>query len=293
MIFKKKYRKSGYMIPIYKPNKQGLEMSFSWLFAMVAGGFILFLAIYAAVRVINVGETFSNTVTAKQMISIFDPQETGLAAGKARLVSTKLETKFYFDCNELTDPPFGRESIAVSDKLFKEKETEVGEIITFNNKYIFAESEISGKQFYMFSMGFLMPFKVSDIIILYSKNYCFYNAPDEVKSDIERLTSLKNVQFLNATDECKGTTVCFDSSRECDIKVSTTAKYVQKEDTKVFYEGTLLYGAIFSSPNIYECNVKRLMNKATKLAEVYSEKIKIIERKNCKSNVATKLAFMI
>jgi len=293
MIVKKKYKRSGYMIPIYKKNRKGIEMSFSWLFAMVAGGFILFLAIYAAVRVIEVGEVFSNTVTAKQMVSIFDPQETGLAAGKSRSLNTKLETKFYFDCNELTDPPFGRESISVTDKLFKEKYTEIGDLVSFNNKYIFVENEIDGKNFYMFSMGFLMPFKVSDLIMLYSKNYCFYKAPEEVKRDIERLTSLKNVQFPNATEVCEGIKVCFDSSNDCDIKVSTAGRYVQKDGEKVYYEGNLLYAAIFSSPNIYECNVKRLMVKFSKLAEVYTDKIKIIERKNCRSNVQTKLFMMI
>ena len=39
------------------------------------------------------------------------------------------------------------------------------------------------------------------------------------------------------------------------------------------YVDSLLYGAILSSPEIYECNVKRLMKKFNYVAELYEGKV--------------------
>ncbi len=62
---------------------------------------------------------------------------------------------------------------------------------------------------------------------------------------------------------------------------------------KVYYVGDLIYGAIFSSPEIYECNVKRIKVKFDELAKIYLDKIKIIERKECESNIGQMLASVI
>ena len=55
----------------------------------------------------------------------------------------------------------------------------------------------------------------------------------------------------------------------------------------------IIFPAIFSSPEIYKCNVKRLVAKFNQLGYIYLDKIKIIERKNCKSNVENKLYQML
>jgi hypothetical protein len=196
---------------------------------------------------------------------------------------------------------FGKQTIAFSEKTFGGWGEKGGEINSI--KYIFAEEMIEGKSLYLSSMPFEMPFKVDDLIFISGKNYCFYQAPNEIKKNIQNL-NLANIYVTdNSNDEnCTGTKVCFGS--ECEISVyglcedfECESKYdygkVFKENKVLYYDNNLLYAAIFSSPKIYECNVKRLMKKFSELADVYTKKIDIIELKGCSSTLEPDLLIMI
>ena len=54
-----------------------------------------------------------------------------------------------------------------------------------------------------------------------------------------------------------------------------------------------MYAAIFSSPDVYECNVKRLMLRLVNLCLVYRDEIKILESKRCGSVIDSQLIEMI
>ena len=53
-------------------DKRGIELSFSIIFAIIAGAVILFLAIYAAIRFIDIGNTQGQTVATKELSIIFN-----------------------------------------------------------------------------------------------------------------------------------------------------------------------------------------------------------------------------
>ena len=267
-------------------------MGFNWLFAIIAGGFILFLAIYASTKLITRSESTQNTEIAARLISFLDPMETGLASGKSSVINFRTKSKTYFTCKEVSNPPFGKQEISFTDQPIGAKYGETGESISIYNKYVFVDNGIEGKSYFIFSVPFSMPYKVADIIILSANNYCFYNAPEEVVEDIEGL-NIKNVVFANSSSKCSGINVCFQGLSECDVRVNLQAKYVEKEGKKLYYIDNLIYGAIFASPEIYECNVKRLMKKFVELGGVYIEKIKIIERNHCYSNIQPKLEVMM
>ena len=59
-------------------------MSFNWIFALIVGGFILFLAIYGAGKFIKTSETTLYTETASKLTALLDPLETGLASGNRK-----------------------------------------------------------------------------------------------------------------------------------------------------------------------------------------------------------------
>ena len=42
-----------------------------------------------------------------------------------------------------------------------------------------------------------------------------------------------------------------------------------------------MYAAIFSDPNLYECNVKRLASRIYNEAEIYEKKALLLAQKNC------------
>jgi len=275
-------------------NKSGIALSFNWIFALIVGGFILFVAIYATTRIVDIGSTAGTTTSAAKLISLFDPFETGLASGKSKEIVFSKEVKTIFTCEERANLPFGKQTVSYIEKtLGREKESEP---VTIANKYIFSEQEVSGKKFYVFSKPFKIPFKVADIIIVNSNEYCFYNAPIKIKEGIEKL-SIKDINFTDDFDLCKdmGVMVCFERIRGCDIEVNEDAGYVYKNDEELYYidntdgEPSLIYGAIFSDPEIYKCNVKRLIRKFSELSLIYIEKTSILNERGCSSNIDAKL----
>lgn len=278
-------------------DKKAIGMSFNWIFAIIAGAFILFLAIFVSSNFIKTSEKVIYTETAASLISFFDPLETGLASGKAHEIRFKKRSKVFFDCEEELNPPFGKQTISFSEQTFSEEYGERGERVSIKNKYIFVQEVVEGETFYIFSKPFFMPFKITDLIIVTSAddNYCFYNSPKDIKESLEGL-NLENIHFPNETSECKGMDVCFGDQRTgCQIKVYEDQGYVlnRKYGKRVYYVGDLIYGAIFSTPDIYECNVKRIKSRFDQLAGIYIDKIEVIERKDCSSNVGAKLASVL
>ena len=270
-------------------NKKAIAMSFNWIFALLAGSVILILAIYATTRYIQTSEQVIYTETAAQLISLLDPLETGLASGKSDEINFKKESRIYLDCNSLNNHPFGQQTIAFSEKTFGDKFGEKGGEVNIKNKYVFAENIVEGKKMSIFSKPFEMGFKVADIIIINSEDYCFYQAPNEVIDEIEDL-GIKNIYFSDDLNNCTGTSVCFMGSG-CDINILNNK--VVKGNEELYYTDSLIYAAIFSSSENYECNIKRLVNKFNELSLVYIDKIKIIENKGCSSNVEGNLRNMM
>jgi hypothetical protein len=272
-------------------RKKAIAMSFNWIFAIVAGGFILFLAIYGAGKFIRTSEQATYTETAASLTAVFDPLETGLASGKAHSIGFKKDSKIFFDCNSKLNPPFGKQYISFSEKTLGDTYGERGGKVSIVNKYLFADDIVEGKSVYIFSKPFFMPFKVADLnmVISGSEEYCFHDAPESVREDLESL-NLNSIIFVNETNECEGTDVCFERSG-CDIVVEDD--HVKKRRERMYYTGDMIYAAIFSSPDIYECNFKRLKNKFNEVAKIYTKKIEIMERQGCLPTIGAKLQALI
>lgn len=267
-------------------KKKGIALAFNWIFAVIAGGFILFLAIFAAGKFIERSEEVSSTEAAATIDSLTDPLETGLASGRAYEIMFQKESKVFFDCNEKDNrhKPFGSQTISFSEKTFGEKYGQEGEKITIVNKHLFVEELVEGKKMYFFAKPLFMPFKITDmtIIISDSDKYCFHDTPEEIEEGLD--LNLKNIVFVNETGKCEGIDVCF-GGKNCDISVDEEKGSVKKNRKTVSYSGDWVYGAIFSSPKIYECNVKRVKARFDELAKIYLDKIPIIERQGCEPQV--------
>src|SRR3990167_3290346 len=110
-------------------SKKAIEMSFNWIFVIIVGSFILFLAIYMAGRFMKTGGTGIQTQTAFELVSLLNSFETGLASGKSQQVEFKKEAQIYFECDELSNKPFGKQTIRMSEKSFSGKLSEIGERI--------------------------------------------------------------------------------------------------------------------------------------------------------------------
>ena len=84
--------------------------------------------------------------------------------------------------------------------------------------------------------------------------------------------------------------ICFNfNDGKCGIKIDYEDEdyrigRVTKDGATLEYSSTgLLYAAIFSSPEIYGCNIARLGNKIHLLGEVYRDKVELVKVKECGS----------
>lgn len=264
--------------------KKGFEISFAWLFAILVGIFILALAIYGATRMINLGRYEISTKTGKEIGILLNPLETGFETGVTTSLTLPTETRIYNECDNWGS--FGRQIISVSQKSFG-RWPEPADGVSFKNKYIFSGNVSEGKRFYIFSKPFEFPFKVADLIYLTpeSEKYCFSDAPERIREELEDLGQ-ENIFLKNCPDD--SIKVCF-SGKKCDIEVDYDKGKVVKEGNVYFEGDALMYAAIFSDKDVYECQLKRLMERITQLALIYRNKAVFISQKGCTSNLNTDL----
>jgi hypothetical protein len=274
-----------------KRKKGALEISFGWLFALVAGAIIIFFAIYFSVKLIGTEKETVSAQTGKEIGVLLNPLETSFESAQTTSISIPAETRIHNTCDEFGS--FGRQTIQLDQKNFgKWTKTDVN--VFFSNKYIFSEPEIEGKEFYVFSKPFEFPFKIADLIYMTSANdkYCFVAAPDKISEEIYYLNQ-SNLLVKNCTgDEIK---ICFNRGN-CDINVDSDLGIVEKNGESMYFAGTgsdagaLMYAAIFSDKDTYECQVKRLMMRVKELSLLYEDKEIIIRKKGCGETLGSDLS---
>lgn len=264
-----------------KSKKAQLQISFGWLFAIIVGAVILFLAIYASTKLINVSQTEQDAKTGREIEVLLNPLETSFETGKTTSFTLPVETRIYNDCDNAGS--FGTQKIKISQKSFGEW-TDTNVDISFYNKYIFSKNPSESEKFYVFSKPFELPFKVADLIYLTSAEdtYCFTEAPEDIVDELSFLAQA-NIKSGDCTD--KDIKVCFESA-SCDINVNYAGGYVKKDNDNFYFDDdALMYAGIFSDKKTYECQVKRLMQRTENLAIIYNDKSNFISPKGCDSNI--------
>jgi hypothetical protein len=275
-------------------NKRG-QFNFVWLFAIIAGGAILFLAIYGAVRT---GDTYryqSDTEVAKSISIITDPLQAGFSEGSYGKITFQQETQINNIC---LDGGLGKNDISVSTRSnIGEEWNLAGGANSIHNKYIFSKERGQGLEYYVFSKPFEFPYKISDLIFMTSDSYCFINAPEEMANELIGL-NIENIQVENCTIP-NAINVCFGSGVDCDTIVYGSCSSgcdslydigtVSKSNGDMKYVGNLIYGAIFSDKSVYDCNVKRLLYRNGEIANVFADKVEFMDARGCNSNLRTEL----
>lgn len=259
-------------------NKKGFEFSFGWIFAIIVGAAIIFMAIYFTTNLIKNERNAQDSEVGQQLSSLLTPYESGVESEKSSPpIVFPVKTRIITSCSN--EGSLGKQSLSVATSSGIGEEFQGSGLPTeFQNKYIFQEKTIEGKGFNVFSKQFKLGFKVADLIFLWSqdKKYCFISPPRYLKEEIENLNL--NINVSESVGKCprESLKVCFSNSG-CDIDVSFNpdrpeAGSVKKNKKIVYYEGALIYGAVFSEPDVYECQVKRLMRRAADLSLLYYDK---------------------
>ena len=253
-----------------KSKKGYLQISFAWIFAIVVGAFIIFLAIYAVNKISDSSSKVSDITLSKEIGILLNPLETGFEESKSSFFSVPKDSRISFKCEEFGT--FGEQNILLRSENFNKRSQNNLEI-SLPNKYVFSEKNLEGKNFNLFSKVFDFPFKTATLIYITpaEKNYCFIDAPKEIEQEINNL-KIPEREYL-FTENCPENSieVCFKD--DCDISVRYGFGEVNKErETLYFYEDALMYAAIFSDKDNYNCQLKRLMKKVASLSNLYLEK---------------------
>ncbi len=257
-----------------KHKKGFMNLSFGWIFGLIVGAVVLFLAIYMATQYAGLEKKSQTAQSGRQIEAWFNSLNTGENVSLSTTLTSSVETKMYSECKPYGE--FGEQILRVDEKSMNEFET--GMEISFKNQYIYISkdsSEIPTKSFSVFSNTFNFPFKISNLIYVtpISKEYCFVTDDENREEKIENLNR-KNFKVADSIDKCEenSETVCF-TYEDCDINVRES--YVEKDGEKMYYSGdALMYAAIFSDKELYECQLKRLMKRTNKLADMYIYKSK-------------------
>ncbi len=288
-------------------SKRGFDLPFSWIFAIIAGAFIILISIYATTKFINVGKNYGYALNAKTIDNILGPVVNGLASGSAYPpIQFNKETRIYLGCEASSSqsPLFGRQTLGFSEESgLGKKWTPPENNISRYNKYVFGRSVMQAKKFYIFSKPFFLGYKVEDLVyfIPASDNYCFVNAPENVEYTM-RSFGFSNINLTTRISSCPTNSIitCFDFSDSfCEIKVeydnseNPEIGRIIREGTTDNYAGeSLLYAGIFSSADIYRCNIARLGIKINILAKIYLDKIELVREKDCGSLIEPHLNFI-
>lgn len=276
-------------------SKRGYEFGFAWLFAIIIGAVVIFLAIYIAVQIVQTKQLEQETFQGKQIGVLLTPVETNLEQAKSAIISVPDETKVFNGCeNPSLGNPFGSQKISVATKKAFSDEWDDSQGIesTFHNKYLFSDSPVqSDKEFYALSKPFKLPFKIADLIILLNdkQKYCFdqNTIPYEVKKELNDL-AIPSIE-IKPLSQCsqESLTVCFSSS--CDISVSIDGNskqgtVIHKNIPPIYYINSLgsdkfgmMYSAIFSDSTIYNCQVQRLMAHVSLLSKIYDANLDYLD----------------
>lgn len=272
-------------------NKKAIEFTFNWIFSIIVGAVVIFLAVYAANSFVKTERTFQDTETVQSLQSLLNPLQTSVESiSKPSKITFPRESRIRTQC--ISDSALGTQQIELSSR------NNIGgdwSSVSLPNKfsgYIFMNSMIQGKKVSVLVAPFSMPYKVADLVILWTGEYCLVNAPDEIISQLQIFNG-SGMSFTDSKIRCpkESRQVCFVNSESdvdegCDTRVNTYLKQVRSAGKLIYYEDSLLYGAIFADADIYECNVKRIVARAKSLAEIYADKSALLgESENCGSSM--------
>ncbi len=284
-------------------NRLGIEMSFGWIFSLIVGGAILFLAIYGVAQLGDEGRRIQQSFTAQELVTRLTTVTSSLeTASRPGNLSFSVPTRIMPSC--AAQRLFGMQELKVSHQSgLGEPWRENGIPARSAGMYVFSSAPAEGKTFTLLVKPILLPFKIGDSIALWSGGYCFIQPPSPVEEDLSLLKGAGNpVSQVQRVQECPrgSTVVCFSvagtvpgSKSACTVLVDVTAHRVQKQGKSVVYIEPLLFAAIVSAPEVYECTVARILRRADFLAGVYAGKSALIasrSQQGCSSALQADLA---
>lgn len=259
-------------------NARGFEISFSWIFSIIVGGVVLFLAIYGVSHFVDTERTVQDSETAQHLGTLLTEVESSLeSSARPGNISFPTMTRISNTCD--SSWVYGMQKLSVATKSGVGKQwNDAGLPSQSPSRYIFSASTVEGKTISLYTAPLEMPFRIGTVIVLWTGAYCFVAPPTRVEDELNALHfdngTIARVDRVSACPR-GSTSVCFSGSGSpsCSIQVDIEARRVIRTGQQsVYYEDPLLFAAIMADPGIYECQIKRLFKRGAALSELYRAK---------------------
>ncbi len=263
--------------------KKAQMPAFAWLFSIIVGAVILFLAFFFVTQYGKQVQQPTQQVILGSGINILLEPFTAigsLAEARSSILEFPASTYIEFGCNANAD--------------YSEIKAKNVEHRTFDlakktyDKYIFSQ-QITTKEkerLLGFSLPIRIPFYVATATILTKGNYCFVNLPLHHKNTLEAIDDYihhtkYNFTYVSSAASCPPGYIKVCTSG-CDINInclspSCTYGFVGNKP----WLNELLLAAIFSEEETYHCNLDRILERAKVLASIYKKKADSLQQKGC------------
>lgn len=273
-------------------------LEFGWIFAIIVGAVILFLAFYFIGTTLFQTDIFKGYAVEHSFDIILNPFSYfgGLGASAAKNIDLGSKANLSFSCSVQGD--FGYNSIQESDKVQPR---------LIYDKYVIAPKYIQGRRFQVISKPFVMPWRIVDLIYIIpvDKRYCFVKLP-EIEEDFGegREGTGMNIsvfEFISGTGtsilDCSpgSVTICNNTvsgSSTCDITIYSDRVIKKNYPSQAMYyikdldgSNALMYAAIFSDPEIYNCTLKRIVKRLNYQVDIYDTKVMALNTRQCSISI--------
>lgn len=245
---------------------RGFEFSFSWFFSLIVGTLILILAIYGVSTFVSQERTVSDSETAQALSGLLSPLQTSVETSfRPNPIVFPQPTEITLGCTQDASSVQTRALSQIGRNTAPGYAQETAGIALFGN------TTLTGTVLHSLVVPFALPFKISDLVVVWTQPLCFVRAPEDVIATFG--SDNQSVQVVEQQSTCtKGSRIiCFDDTRGCDVSVDAYLRRVTIEGKSLYYEGALLYGALVTPPALYECQIGLLMHQGAELADLYGE----------------------
>lgn len=257
-------------------RKKAQIPTFAWIFSIIVGAVFLFLAFFFVTQYgKKVAEPERGAIVESGISILTEPflAVGSLVEAKSSILEFPANTHVEFDCN------IDKDSSVIKAKGVKEKTFSL--VKNVHEKYIFSDTIItkSKENFFAFTMPMKQPFYIVTPIVIVTQNYCLVDFPYQYQTELERISGDINkakyrFNFTEAACPSGYTSITLQNlgcMAGCEYGI-VGSKY---------WFGNLIYPAVFTSEEVYNCNLDRILERMKILATLHMEKVKLLSNSGC------------
>ena len=249
------------MLKFLEMDKKGVDITFNWIFVIIAGTILLLFLIYFSWKQIGL----FNIISINEVVDSINNEITAFSIGISsnKIVNLPKDVIFKFKCG---------------DVIYKNTRKD-----TFN--LIYGEGNFKDS-FLLWTNSWVFPFKIDNLyyainlnkkIFIIGNENMFFNLPDRFTKFNKLNDEIKKedviVDFTNSKIFNK-----FKENKILDVdKEKSIITFYPEEKKEEFYGEAMIYGAVFSDYEDYICLKKKSLQKLDLISKLYKKKSEYLE----------------